>query len=112
MKRFSSRTLTTIVLTLAAYAVTFAAIDCDKIHVYDCSVLQGGDVMAGQVGSVPGGATVTAYKVGAPKTTRETTAAKDGSFFAGVASLDVAVGDQVVVKVGKDSCIVTVEKCP
>ncbi|HVZ41157.1 MAG TPA: hypothetical protein VHI13_17895 [Candidatus Kapabacteria bacterium] len=112
MKYISPRILTAIVLALAAYAVALAAIDCTKIHVYDCSVNQGGDVMAGGVGSVPGGATVTAYKLGAPAVTRETTAKADGSFFAGVAVLDVTVGDQVVVKVGKDSCIVTVEPCP
>lgn len=109
--KFPTRWLT-LAIALAAYTVAYAAIDCDKIHVYDCSVAQGGDYMGGPAGSVPGGSKVTAYKVGAADVTRETTANRDGSFFAGVAVLDVTVGDQVVVKVGKDSCIKTVEKCP
>lgn len=112
MAHSPARILTAIILAFATYAVALAAIDCTKIHVYNCSPLQGGDVMAGRTGAVTGGAKVTAYKLGTPKVTRETTANADGSFFAGVAVLDVAVGDQVVVKVGKDSCIVTVEPCP
>ncbi|HVZ42039.1 MAG TPA: hypothetical protein VHI13_22360 [Candidatus Kapabacteria bacterium] len=98
-----------VAFALTGVSVAQAKIDCTKIHVYHCPITSGGPYVKGDPGSVPGGATVT---ISDGHTATTTTAAADGSFSALLPNLVTPVGATITIRVGEESCTVTVEPCP
>ncbi len=101
-----------VAMILATPTAARAAIDCSKIHAYYCPVSSGGPYIKGDKGAVRGGATVTVTDASGHSAT--TTANADGSFSlnATSTSLVMPVGTVLTVKVGEESCEITVERCP